>query len=60
VRGTWSIDETYIKVAGVAYYVFRAIDEWGQVVDVYVSPTRDAEAASTFLRRAVAETGVRP
>jgi transposase-like protein len=30
------------------------------VIDVYVSPTRDAEAATTFLRRAVEETGVRP
>jgi transposase-like protein len=60
VRGRWSIDETYIKVAGIASYVFRAIDEWGQVIDVYVSPTRDAEAATAFLRRAVAETGVRP
>jgi transposase-like protein len=60
VRGKWSIDETYIKVAGVACYVFRAIDEWGQVIDVYVSPARDAEAATSFLRRAVAETGVRP
>jgi transposase-like protein len=36
------------------------MDAWGQVIDVYVRPTRDAEAASTFLRRAVAETGVRP
>jgi transposase-like protein len=60
VRGRWSIDETYIKVAGVACYVFRAIDEWRQVIDVYVSPTRDAAAATTFLRRAVKDTGVRP
>jgi transposase-like protein len=60
VRGKWSIDETYIKVAGMKCYVFRAIDEWGQVIDVYVSPTRDAEAATNFLRRAVKETGVRP
>jgi transposase-like protein len=59
-RGNWSIDETYIKVAGVPQYVFRAIDAHGQVLDVFVSPTRDAEAATTFLRRAVTETGVRP
>jgi transposase-like protein len=60
VRGIWRLDETYMKVARVPCYVFRAIDEWGQVIDVYVSPTRDTEAATTFLRRAVAETGVRP
>jgi transposase-like protein len=60
VREKWSVDETYSKVAGVPCSVFRAIDAWGQVIDVYVSPRRDAEAATTFLRRAVEETGVRP
>jgi DDE superfamily endonuclease len=50
-RGSWSIDETYIKVAGVPQHVFRAIDEQGPVIDVSVGPTRGAEAASAFLRR---------
>ncbi|HVA90855.1 MAG TPA: IS6 family transposase [Chloroflexota bacterium] len=59
-RGKWAIDETYIKVAGVTQYVFRAIDEQGQVIDIFVSPTRDTDAAVAFLRRAVRETGVRP
>jgi transposase-like protein len=58
--GKWSIDETYIKVGGVAQYVFRAIDEQGQVIDVFVSPTRDTEAAITFLQQAMGETDVRP
>ena len=60
VRGKWSIDETYVKVDGVPSYVFRAIDELGQVIDVYVSPTRDTAAAIAFLRRAMGSTGVRP
>jgi transposase-like protein len=59
-RGKWSIDETYVKVAGVPCHVFRAIDELGQVIDVYVSATRDMAAAVLFLTRAVASTGVRP
>ena len=58
--GMWSIDETYVKVAGAPCYVFRAIDELGQVLDVYVSRTRDTEAATLFLTRAMGETGVRP
>ena len=58
--GRWSIDETYVKVAGAPCSVFRAIDELGQVLDVYVSRTRDTEAATLFLARAVEETGVRP
>lgn len=58
--GKWSIDETYVKVGGVPCYVFRAIDELGQVIDFHVSPTRDTEAAITFLTLAVESTGVRP
>jgi transposase, IS6 family len=60
VGGTWSIDETYIKVAGVPCYVFRAIDQQGQVIDVLVSTTRDTAAAITFLMQAIERTGVRP
>jgi transposase-like protein len=56
----WSIDETYIRIAGRWYYAFRAIDEDGQVIDVYVSPTRDTAAATTFLTQAVESTEVTP
>ena len=58
--GIWSIDETYVRVAGAPCSVFRAIDEPGQVLDVYVSRTRDTEAATLFLTGAREETGVRP
>jgi transposase-like protein len=56
----WSIDETYIRIAGRWCYAFRAIDEEDQVIDVYVSPTRDRAAATTFLTRAVKSTEVTP
>lgn len=56
----WSSDETYIRIAGHWYYAFRAIDEDGQVIDVYVSATRDTTAAITFLTRAVESTTVTP
>jgi IS6 family transposase len=56
----WSIDETYIRIAGHWCYAFRAIDEDGQVIDVYVSPTRDTVAATTFLTQAVESTEVTP
>ena len=39
VSGRWFVDETYVKVAGVWRYVYRAVDEHGQVIDVYVSAT---------------------
>ena len=44
----WFVDETYVKVAGVWRYVYRAIDQQGQVIDVYVSQRRDIGSARTF------------
>jgi transposase, IS6 family len=60
VGGAWSVDETYVKVAGAWAYVYRAIDERGQIVDVYVSAGRAAEDAAAFFRRAIEATGVAP
>ena len=44
----WFIDETYVKVAGIWRYVFRAVDQHGQVIDVYVSKHRDIPSATRF------------
>jgi DDE domain len=40
VGDRWQVDETYVKVAGHWRYVYRAIDQFGQVIDVFVSPRR--------------------
>src|SRR4051794_13615953 len=56
----WSVDETYVKVAGRWGYVYRAIDESGQVVEVLFREHRDAEAAAAFFRSALESTGVTP
>jgi hypothetical protein len=46
----WSVDETYVKVAGVWRYIYRVVDEDGQVVDVFLSkrcgPRVDEPAAA--------------
>jgi transposase-like protein len=49
-----------VKVAGAWAYVYRAIDECGQVVDIYVSAERATDHAATFFRRAIEATGVVP
>jgi transposase-like protein len=49
----WFVDETYVKVNGVWRYVYRAIDQHGQVIDVLVSARRDANAARQFITRAL-------
>jgi IS6 family transposase len=60
VGDRWWIDETYVKVSGRWRYVYRAIDQFGQVIDVYVSQRRDAGAARCFFTRALATTKVIP
>jgi transposase-like protein len=47
-------------VAGDRVSVYRALDEQGRIVAVYVSARRAAEDAATFFRRALAATGVAP
>lgn len=49
----WFVDETYVKVAGVWRYVYRAVDQYGEVIDVLVSVRRDAAAARRFFTRAL-------
>jgi transposase-like protein len=56
----WHVDETYVKVNGVWRYVYRAIDQYGQVIDVLLSARRDADAARRFFRRALSTLKVKP
>jgi transposase, IS6 family len=60
VGDRWQVDETYVRVAGRWRYVYRAIDQFGQVVDVFVSTRRDADTASRFFQQATGATRVRP
>jgi transposase-like protein len=55
----WFVDETYVKVAGSWVYLYRAIDQFGQVIDVLVSAKRDLAATRRFFTR-VLEHGPRP
>jgi transposase-like protein len=54
VGDRWFVDETYIRVAGVWRYVYRAVDLYGQVIDVYVSKRRNIAAATTFFETMLA------
>jgi len=60
VGDRWQVDETYVKVAGRWRYVYRAIDQFGQVIDVYTSRQRDARAPRRFFKRAIGTTKVTP
>jgi transposase-like protein len=60
VGDRWQVDETYVKVGGQWRYVYRAIDQFGQVVDVFLSRRRDVRAARRFFQRAIGTTKIRP
>jgi IS6 family transposase len=49
----WFLDETYVKVAGRWTYLYRAVDQHAQVIDVLVSERRDGAAARAFFVRAL-------
>ncbi|MCP4085163.1 MAG: DDE-type integrase/transposase/recombinase [Actinomycetia bacterium] len=53
----WFVDETYVRVAGVWRYVYRAVDQHGQVIDIYVSKRRNITAATHFFETALTGHG---
>jgi transposase, IS6 family len=49
-----------VKVGGRWRYAYRAIDQFGQVIDVFLSPRRDVRAARRCFQRAIGTTKVLP
>ncbi|MGI8901458.1 MAG: IS6 family transposase, partial [Nocardioides sp.] len=54
----WFVDATYVKVNGGWTYLYRAVEQYGQVIDVWLSVRRDLAAARAFFARARATGGV--
>ena len=49
----WFVDETNVKIVGRCPYLYRAVDQYGQVIDVLLSERRDGAAARAFFTRAL-------
>src|ERR1700738_959059 len=47
----WHLDEVYIKINGKCHYLWRAVDQDGNVLDILVTSRRDAKAATRFFRK---------
>ena len=45
----WHLDEVYVKINGVAHYLWRALDHEGEVLESLVTKTRDRKVALKFL-----------
>ena len=56
-NGSWRCDETYVRVAGLWTYLYRAIDSTGQTIDFLLSPKRDLVAKGLPRARHCSGTG---
>ena len=48
---TFFIDEVFVKIDGIQHYLWRAVDQDGEIIDVYLQKRRDAAAAKRFFKR---------
>jgi putative transposase len=53
----WHVDEMFVKINGELHYLWRAVDHEGEVLEAYVSRTRNRKAALKFLRKAMRRYG---
>ena len=53
----WHLDEMYVKLNGEMVYLWRAVDHEGEVLESYVTKTRDKAAALTFMKKALKRHG---
>jgi putative transposase len=57
---TFFIDEVFVKINGKQHYLWRAVDQDGEVVDVYLQRKRDGAAAKRFFKRLLRNHGGEP
>ena len=55
---SWRMDETYIKIKGEWWFYYRAVDKQGDIVDFFLSKTRDTKAATAFFKKAIGTNGL--
>ena len=56
-RWRWHLDEVFVKINGEPHYLWRAVDHEGEVLESYVTKTRDQKAALKFLKKAMRKHG---
>jgi putative transposase len=57
---TWHLDEVFITINGQRQYLWRAVDQDGDVLDILVQPRRDQGAAERFFRKLLKSQGTEP
>ncbi len=56
----WHMDEVFIRVNGRTHYLWRAVDQEGEVLDILVQSRRDRKAAKRFTRCALEGLAICP
>ncbi len=54
---TWHLDEVFVKINGQTHYLRRAVDHEGEVLESYVTKTRDKASALKFLKKVMRHYG---
>ena len=54
------LDEVFVCINGRQFYVWRAVDSEGEVLDILVQPRRDRKAALKLMRKLLKKHGVTP
>ncbi len=57
---TWHLDELFVTIQGQQHYLWRAVDQDGDVIDILVQPRRDRRAAERFFRKLLKGQGREP
>ena len=57
---TFYIDEVFVKISGKQHYLWRAVDQDGEIVDVFLQARRDGAAAKRFFKRLLRSHGGEP
>ena len=57
IRWRWHLDEVFVRINGETYYLWRAVDHEGEVLEAFVTKKRDRKAALGFLRRTMKRYG---
>jgi putative transposase len=53
----WHLDEVFVRINGETYYLWRAVDHEGEVLEAYVTKKRDRKAALRFIKKAMKRYG---
>src|SRR5262245_59482213 len=57
---SWHVDELFVRINGQQQYLWRAVDQDGDVIDILLQPRRDQRAAERFFQRLLRREGKEP